>query len=346
MATLEEIEILFANYFGANNNPADRINLVQARLLPEGHWKGTKVPVDFTVYADANGNATATLPRNLESILAGTYQSSATACYGSPLEIRNSWYSYSMSGPGNVTGSYARQGIIPLEGRYTTFADWTTPKRLRIKLEQVEAQDRIIFKGALAGNRIYTQDGSDWIEGVVLDYSAGGGELDASLLTVTTDQLFDAPPYQIVKPITFGRISLFTVDIDGAETPVGVYDPDETTPSYKRYRVPACPTGSTIFSTICKKAYVPLVNKTDKLLIENLGAIRNGLKALQKEDAEDDIRADALWAKAKNLLIAESINDTGGAQGPITVSDDFEMQNCGGNQVGIYGGYTYGAWNE
>lgn len=335
MATLGEIEILFANYFGANNDPAERINLVQARLLPEGNWKGTKVPVDFAVYADANGNATATLPRALEAILAGTYQ--ASVCYGDPLEIRSSWYSYSISGPGNVSGSYARQGIIPLEGRYTTFADWTTPKKLRIKVEQSEAHDRIIFKGISAGNKIYTQDGTDWIEGVRLDYSG---------TTVTTAQLFDAPPYQIVKPETFGRISLFTVDAYGTETPVGIYDPDETTPSYKRYRVPACPTGNTTFSTICKRAYVPVTDKTDELLISNWGAIRNGLKALQKEDAEDDVRADALWAKARNLLIAESINDTGGAQGSISVENDFEMQNVGGDQTGCYGGYIYGAWNE
>lgn len=322
MPTLGEISTLFARYIGAGNDATERINLVQARLLPEGYWRGTKVPIDFVVYPDSAGNSTVTLPRHLESILVGGYQATTTSG-GYPLAIRNGWYQFSPSGPGLSLGTDGLRGIVALEGRYTTFADWSTAKRLRIKVEQNEIAASITFRGTLAGSKIYTLEGVDWIEGVELDYSTA---------TVTTTQTFDTAPYQIIKPETYGRLSLFTVDSSDVEVAVGVYEPGETTPSYKRYRVPGnCSEDSTTFSTICKKAYVPLVVDEDELIIGNLGANRHGLEALLKEDASDYVRAQQLWELAKDLLIKESENDHGGAESHVVVDDTFQMAQMNGD---------------
>lgn len=239
MPTLAELRTALGRYAGTNESFTDRINQVIERLLPEGNFKGSKVPVRFVVYKDARNNRIVTLPREFENILAGSYQFPSTVdsdapvgCYGHPLTVQNGWYEFAQSGPGNATGSDARRGIIPLAGRYTTFTDWDTSVRLRIKLEEDESPGgKIIIRGILAGQKIRSVDGSNSIEGVAINYTNA---------TVTTTQRFDRPPYQIIKPKTKGPVYLYTVDDDDVETLAGFYDPYETNPSYKRYKVPAC----------------------------------------------------------------------------------------------------------
>lgn len=329
MPTLAQLQSLLGRYAGANNTFADRINLVIARLLPEGNFKGSKIPVRFVIYKDSRGNSVATLGLELENILAGTYEVSAgpdndspSGYYGRPLPVQNGWYETAVSGPGYAVGSDYRRGIIRLEGRFTTFADWSTPLRLRIKLERDETPGgKILVRGTLAGVKIFSDD-TDWIEGVSMPYSNA---------TVTTTQLFDAPPYQIVKPVTKGRISLYTVDALENEVLVGFYEPNETVPSYIRYKVPVCPNTTDAipnraFLTTCKRAFKAMVNTSDESLIVNIGALRLGLDAILKEDASDFTRAGQLWGQAVRLLQTEESNEVGAsAEGVIQMDDTFAM---------------------
>lgn len=91
---------------------------------------------------------------------------------------------------------------------------------------------------------------------------------------------------------------------------------------------PLLPPVSNVFVTICKKSYVPLINENDELLVSNWGALEAGLRALNKEDSDDEVRAEQLWAKAKRLLITEQDNIVGAsAQGSIQMDDSYEMQH-------------------
>lgn len=239
MPTLSDARTFLARYSGQNNSFVDRLNFVIARLLPEVNSKGTKVPARFAVYIDNQGNRIVTLPRDLETILAGAYQAPNTGATGPqwywcgrPLPIRNDWFEYVSNGPGDYAGSDWQRGIIALQGRFTTFADWNTEMLLRVKLEQTENNGRIVFKGTLANKKIWTTYDGGWNEGVELVFTNA---------TATTTQRFDLPPYEIVKTTTKGRIQLYAVDPDtDAETLVGYYDPDETNPSYRRFKVPVC----------------------------------------------------------------------------------------------------------
>jgi len=240
VATLQNARDFLSRYAGQGNSFTERLNFVIARLLPEGNWRETKVPMRFAVYEDSRGNKFITTPRGIETILAGAYQAPSPDVQGpnwywcgNPLPIRNDWYEMSPSGPGNLIGANAQMGIIALPGRFTTFCDWSDAMRLRIKLEQTEVAGNILIKGELAGEKIYTQDGSNWIEGLSVNFTNA---------TVTTTQLFDQPPYQIVKSVTKGRVRLYKVDNDDNETLVGFYDPNETDPSYRRFKVPTCDT--------------------------------------------------------------------------------------------------------
>jgi hypothetical protein len=214
------------------------------------------------------------------------------------------------------------RGAVPINSNFTTFADWTDPRYLRLKFETSEAAGTFIFKGTLNGVRIYSFINSVWSEGCPLDYTG--------TTTVTTTQLFDAIPYQIVKPITKGRVSLYTVDLLGAEQLVAIYDPTETNPAWKRYKVPECSKWtSTVpgyYVTICKLAFNAVTNDNDELVLGNIGAYKKGLQALLKEDNEDYQRANQLWADAKKILADEVGDDTGyGADDVVQLSDDFHV---------------------
>lgn len=87
------------------------------------------------------------------------------------------------------------------------------------------------------------------------------------------------------------------------------------------------PPASEVFVTICKKAFVPVVNDNDQLIIGNWGALQLALQAMLAEDASDFDRAGILWAEAKRLLVTEEENLVGaGSQGNVQMDDSFEME--------------------
>lgn len=239
--TLADARRLFRSYAGTGNDFTDRINQVVARLLPEGNFKGTKVRMRFAVYVDANGNNIITLPPDIEAVLAGAYEPNCDGstgptgpCFaGRTLPVRNGWFEFSASGPGNMKGTNPLAGIIPLEGRYTVFQDWNTAMKMRIKPERDESPGgTIIFRGISDNEKVFSSQNGTWLEGFGLDYT--------TTATVTSTQTIDSPPYQIIKPITRGRLRLYAVDEDDNETLVGDFAPNETSPSYTRYKVPSC----------------------------------------------------------------------------------------------------------
>jgi len=300
--------------------------------MKAGNWRSTKVNSVFNVFLDANNKAVVTLPRALNTILAGVYLntcSSNGARYGWPLAVRNGWYSFSSGGPGYVPDArYGWQaGLIPEEGWFNTFADWTTPKKLRLKFAATEANGLIFnLRGISGGQPIYTGAGANTIQGENLT------TVGATTLTTVND--FDEPPYEVAKPVTYGRVSMYTWD-GVTETLVAIYDPSETVPQWRRYRVPGCTNWTEAdpgqFLTVCKRASVPIFNDNDEVIPPNIGAYRFGLEALTKEDAQDFARAEMMWQKAFDLLTNEVQDDTGsGSEGSVQVDDTFQMFAVGG----------------
>lgn len=113
----------------------------------------------------------------------------------------------------------------------------------------------------------------------------------------------------------------------------------------RKYKVPSCSTvGSlTYFTCICKIAFQFFENDSDVLPVQNIGALKLGLKALDKEDAEDYVRAEQLWNQGKTLLAQETDNETGSeALGKVQVDDDFGIGYLGFEGDGWC--YGYGGW--
>lgn len=244
--TLRDARRLLERYAGAGNDFTDRINEVQARLLPYCTPKGSKVRLRFAVYEDRHGQPIITVPNGIENVLGGVYSpvcdgtdepNVVQRCASAPIPVRNGWYEFASGGPGAECCSDSAKGIIRIEGQFTTFADWDEPRRLKIKLERNESPGgKIIFRGYDEGDRIFTLDDDNPIEGLAVSFTTG---------SVTTTQLFSEPPYQVIKPVTRGRMAIYAVNDDDVETLAAVYDPSETGPAYARYKIPSCSTVTT-----------------------------------------------------------------------------------------------------
>lgn len=328
MPTLAETRTLLSRYAGANNTFVDRLNLAVQRLMQSGNWRFTKERVTFSVYLDAQNRAVITLPKKYVTVLAGVFLQTCDAggwVYGWPLPVQNSWYSYSLDGNGFIPDSrYNWQGgFIPEEGWFTTFRDWTTPVYLRLKFSAAESNGLVFnIRGNLNGQPVYT--GSGTIQ---------GENLTTTGATLTTTSQFSEIPYEVAKPVTVGRVSMYTWD-GVTETLVATYDPTETLPKWRRYRVPGCTAWTASapgqFLAVCKRGYVPVANDNDEVIPANLGALRFGLEALLKEDAQDYSRAQQMWQTAQQLLTNEVSDDDGaGALQPVNVIDSFALYASG-----------------
>ncbi len=338
--TLLQAQTILARYVGYNNSSVDRLNLASQRLIQDGNWRGSKETVLFAVHPDEQERAFITLPRIYNTVLAGVFyrQNDAnTLRCGWPVQVQDSWFSFLQTGPGFQDQGRFRwgQGIIPEVDRFVTFKDWITPKFLRLKFSTTEDNGLIFnIRGKYLDEIIYTGAGASMIEGENLTTNGS---------TLTSTSQFDSIPYELFKPITHGPVKMYTWD-GVTEVHVATYAPTETLPQWRRYRVPACTEWTDdnpgFFLGICKREWQPISNANDLVVPGNLGALRFGLQALLKEDAEDYERANQLWQQAFQLLANESEDDTGsGANVPVQVADSFLLNygTMGGN-AWDYGG--------
>jgi hypothetical protein len=114
---------------------------------------------------------------------------------------------------------------------------------------------------------------------------------------------------------------------------------DFTSEGLRRYKAPMCKLWTAdapgYFICICKRSWVAVVNPDDEVYPSNIGALNHGLRALNKEDAEDYARADELWAMAEKLLTNEVNDDDGAAsEGYLQVEDSFAMAQLGDSYFG------------
>lgn len=327
--TVSQARTLLSRYTGAGNTFLDRLNLACERLVKSGNWRTTKDAVVFQVHLNDDFTAFVTLPRQyntVEAVVVLRQNDDQSRRCGYPLEIRDEWYSFIGSSVGYTSNALYRwgSGFIPETGRFTTFKDWIVPVKLRFKFAAVEANGGIInVRGISGGQTIYTGSGVNTIEGENLTIAGSS--------TLTTTSSFDIPPYGLVKPTTYGVLSMFTFD-GVTETLVARYDPTETVPQWRRYRVPAC-SGWTEgdpgqFLAICKREWVTVSSDYDTVIPGNIGALRFALDALLREDANDRTNAESCWGKAYQLLANEADDDTGdNTHVPVQVQDSFMIGN-------------------
>jgi len=275
------------------NGPDDvsvpmRLNEVCERFFVSGRWKGMLVEVDL----DAN-QGYVTLPRRCEAVLGITVAKAPRTPFGR-------WYSFVPGGPGQLDSSaYSGPDLVLDAGdSHPVFRDPPYEAfRLRVKVPNTSDRDTgnyIVFKGNdVDGNYVFGSDGSE------------GLQLDLISAENTTTQYFSALT-GVLKPLTNGYLTLWAVDASGAETQIGEYEPGETNPEYRRYRVER-PSGSEtpVVRALCKRRYIPVLSEHDEIIPDNMGALKLGLISLKYEDTNDLERSTEYFTKALSLLNSE-----------------------------------------
>lgn len=299
---------------------ADRtawINACCARFFAVGKWagtttkwRGTDVMTNFAIFDDAFGGRYMTLPRNLLAVLGASHgdQAGAPRCRFSADRIRGPWYEFSSDGwgAGDAVGG---SGLQDAGDGWTCFRDITEDSLLRVKTEVAETDPtQVLFRGLDENDEpIYTGAGASSYEGVKLNIG--------SALTTTTTQIFSAIPTLIQKPVTNGPIRLYAVSVaDATETLIGMYDPGDKSPGFRRYRL-ACQPDHTTVHALCKRRHVPAVADADEIIPGNVNAIELGLHGRRYDLMNDPDTAAKYWMDAFALLNAE-LGEFNGAAAP------------------------------
>lgn len=164
-------------------------------------------------------------------------------------------------------------------------------------------------------------------------------ELGTLNFVTDTDGITPTPPTwnatlsftDILSPDLLNGTAFYSIQVTrsytAAVSPVSDYlalmsilHPDETHPSYRRYEVPAlraaCAGASALDDprqviVMAKLRYLPVKQGTDFLVIENIGALKHMLLAINEEEKGDLAKALLHEAKAEEILAQELRNHVG-----------------------------------
>lgn len=263
------------------NDPLFLIYLNQAceRLINSGKWAGTLVTVLFD-----SSDGYITLPREYLAILGAQVDDAPVVTY-------TQFHEYIETGGGQIDETQGFDGVLTDMGDgYCVQTDISADCTLRIKINSASDVGQVVrlFGKDENGEMIYDSDG---IEGV---------ELTLASPSATTTQQFSVIT-GIQADALVGRWTLWEV-ISGAETQIGSYQPGETRPMYRRYKTGVT---TTAVRALCRRRFVPLTEESNWVIPGNIGALRQAIDAIHKEEVDADSDADAMWARAYRLLNEE-----------------------------------------
>lgn len=266
------------------------VNEAQQRLLSRGNWVGSTQKYRFS-----STTGCITLPRQVESIL-------SAAVYKTPVTVRDEIYEFVEHGYGLLDETDGDVTQLQADGTAVTQVDITGDNnKVRVYSDLTEeAGTTVLIQGYDPdGNYVMTEYGGEWIEGerVVPQPS---GQLSVKKFTNITG---------VIKPVTNGPIRLYQQDADtGTRSLLAVYEPDETEPSFRKYKIPGLSNYSAecqVVTLLVKLAHMPVSKDTDWLVIGNLPALKAMCKAVQLEEANEWDEARKFEASAVEELQKE-----------------------------------------
>lgn len=259
------------------------VNEAQQRLLIRGKTHGT-----YQAYKICVNDGCITWPRQIAAI-------EAVAVCTNPIPIRNEWFEYLVNGTGLQKQD---DGILKLidRGNAVTFEDINGVDSL-IRVYPVFTVDvgKVIrfFGYDENGTWIKTLEGGVYVDGEKLTIAAPYVESTKKFAMVTG----------VIKDETKGNLNVVAYDISAAlETTIAIYEPDETTPQYRRSLIVglenmnACPDAANdcdkkAVTVMAKLDHIPVANDTDFMIVSNIPALKLACIAIKKE--ENNLFSDA-----------------------------------------------------
>lgn len=169
------------------------------------------------------------LPPEISTVLA------VNIC-GHPTLGKDVLFSFHLNGPGDKCGGGCEWSWSDQGGAHSTYRDIVEPSKLVAYLQRPEdaGSSLLVYGFDEFGNRLRHQVSGTWIDGFPIPTIYG-------YAIPSSDMPKIARITGILKDKTAGNIRLSTIDDSGLTgTLLGVYDPDETIPQYRRIKLGRC----------------------------------------------------------------------------------------------------------
>jgi hypothetical protein len=278
------------------------VNNAQQRLSEMGQWWGTYRRIWVCL-----SSACVTWPREVAN------PQGFRIC-NQGIDLVNEWYEFGESVKGFDDDLCGPPSLVERPNA-CQFLDTTALSKIRIyPTVAADAGVKILLQGIEGnGNPIRTEVGTSYVD---------GEQVTLASPFVTTTFEFAAPGLLgVQKPITKGRLNVFSVDPDsGLETKIAIWEASEVNPSYRRHWIPNMPGASSCCATtgngcsaapecsditgeaIVRLEFIPATVDTDWLFISNLQAVACGVRAISYEEKNNQSGAEIEWARAIRIL--------------------------------------------
>lgn len=268
-----------------------KLNDVTERMINHGVWPGVKGIVEF--------NATTgyiTLPRRYETILGCVVNNWPRAVYGR-------YHEFLPGGPGFEKDLDYDYGLLSDQEDVCTEGVQAAAGLIRLTIANATDANKTV--------RVYGVDAN----GDTIFDSTGKEGIAMTLANPTVTGSVSMFVKAVSKAVTVGNVTISSVT-DGTATELSVYEPTETDPLYRRYKlgtITARDDETPAVRTLCKRRWIKLVNETDLVYPGNLGALKMGLlAAMVEETGGKQLReAEDYWTKCWQLLNSQIAHKRG-----------------------------------
>lgn len=246
-----------------------------------------------------------TLPREIETVL-------AVNIGGNPSRARDELFSFHLNGPGEYRAPC--DYVWDNSGNFCTYRDLSCPSKLVAFVEEpTDAGVELRVFGYDEQNRpLRTNANGVWSDGLLVPTIYGYA------LPASTDPLVSRIT-AIVKGKSVANIRLSSFDNSTfTGTLLGIFEPDETKPLYRRIRVNT----SDPWVRVCyRKRSLELVSQNDRILLHSRPALILALHAIKKFRETDIASAVQFEAHATRLLTEREETLTSPIFSPIQIED-------------------------
>ncbi|MEE9529008.1 MAG: hypothetical protein V3V88_03030, partial [Dehalococcoidia bacterium] len=239
----------------------------------------TPFVIDFYNFTVTNGNYSQ--PSSIDRIV-------NLSINNDPRHYRSPWYEYIDNALGPITDTNDER-IFVERGEAPTYDP--VPSTGGPYVLKIEALEDETVGGTLAPTvhiRGLDENGAPVLENGTegIDVTLPGGP---GPWTVATTQRFSKVT-SFIKPMTRNRINLYArTDPGGVDTQIGLYEPKDTTASFRQYFIPGLSqTESTTLDIRGKRRFVPITDDNDELPISNFQALKHMLIYHHKSETQDE----------------------------------------------------------
>lgn len=286
------------------------LNAVSERIINSGQWKNM---YGYVEYLQTTGFFV--LPSQWESVIGITY-------VNNPALIEGQMQEFLTSGPGFFDELQHNLHIVIDQGDICTQVVQTQGGNPQFSIANPADAGKIVRVYGYytsTGGKVYDANG---VEGIEVT-------LAVSPVTMTQDMVIS----QIDKEVTLGQVTL-NVIVSGTPTLLAVYDPLETNPIYRCYKlgtIPARSDNKPVIRCKVKRRFLKMRAETDLVWPDNLGALKFALIAYQMENqgAFELQQSEVFWQKCYQVLNQGLKQNRGGIR-PLLA---FDWQFSAGNTL-------------